>query len=284
MRPQFELWFPTTHPLRDLASDIASLNQTTAVQHGLWTAKPSPWNLVCNGEVAGWTPSKRIGLVSWITRKRSMPSQHGYSGQRWGLSLLFDPFVDATLWAYGGGHGAGSTPRAFSGTRVLVLTDYSPIKDVLSDAARMHPLDYGEAGVLELLNANRTLQTTGYNIVKWVTQQNAIASVRKALAQDRDYVRKQFAQHSILIWNFFPFQRGGSCCQGTPGLPCMKNDLWLRLCHDYLDRFLRAVSATEVIWAVNKAVRCGLVASSNRAVSPARHPYAWSSRDQMPTL
>jgi hypothetical protein len=284
MRSDFEQWFPTTHPLRELAADIASLGLGTATGSGVWTAKPPPWNLVCNGEAAGWTPSKRVRLASWIARKRSLPSQHGFSGHRWGLSLLFDPFVDATLWAYGGGYGAGSTPRAFSGTRVLVLTDYSPIKDVLSDAMRISPVDYGEGGVLELLRAEKTLQTTGYNIVKWVTQQKTIKSVRRALKQDSDYLLKQFALHRILIWNFFPFQRGGVHCMGTKGLPLMQNSQWLDLCCDYLERFLQAVSATQVIWAVNQSIPQCPLAGLNRKFLPGSHPYNWSQAGPAPTL
>lgn len=284
MRSHFEQWFPTAHPLRDLAADIASLGLGTAASSGVWTAKPPPWNLVCNGEAAGWTPANHLGLASWIKRKRGLPSQHGFSGQRWGLSLLFDPFVDATLWAYGGGYGAGSTPRAFSGTRVLVLTDYNPIKDVLSDAKRMRPVDYGEGGVLELLLAKKTLQTTGYNIVKWVTQQSTIKSVGKALAQDSDYVRKQFAQHKILIWNFFPFQRGGVHCMGTKGLPSMQNPQWLHLCCDYLERFLQAVSATQVIWAVNKSIPQCPLAGSNPKLPPSPHPFHWNKAGKAPPL
>lgn len=167
--------------------------------------------------------------------------------------------------------------------RVIVLTDYSPIAGIELEVVKSGTQDYGEDGARDFLAA-KNLGTSGCNLVKCVTGMRSVEDVRKELGKDSGYLAAQFAQRKILIWNFFPFQRGGVHCQGTKGLPLMHNPQWLHLCCDYLERFLQAVSATEVIWAVNQAVPNGLCTSSNQAVRVLPHPYAWSSSGQMPTL
>lgn len=283
MRSDFEQWFPTTHPLRELAADIASLGLGTATGSGVWTAKPPPWNVLSNGIAAGWKAAAAPGRAGWVQAKGGTLSDQGFSGQIWGLGMLFDPFVDATIWSCCSGQSPSLRPVGFSAMRVLVLTDYSPIAGIESEVVKSATQDYGEDGARDFLGA-KDLGTSGCNLVKCVTGMRSVEDVRRQLRKNSGYLAAQFAQRRILLWNFFPFQRGGSRCQGTEGLPRMQNNQWLQLCHGYLDRFLAAISATEVIWAVNQAVPNGLRASSNRAVRVLPHPYAWSSSGQMPTL
>lgn len=284
MRSHFEQWFPATHPLRELAADIASLGMGTAVSSGVWTAKPPPWNLLSNGVAAGWRAAAAPGRAGWVKTKGGTLNDQGFSGHAWGLGMLFDPFVDATIWSCCSRQGPSVGPVGFSAMRVIVLTDYSPIAGIELEVVKSGTQDYGEDGARDFLAA-KALGTSGCNLVKCVTGMRSIEDdVRRELRKDSRYLAAQFAQRKILIWNFFPFQRGGSHCQGTQGLPSMQNTHWLQLCHVYLDRFLAAVSATEVIWAVNQAVPNGLRASSGRAVRVLSHPYAWSRRGQMPTL
>lgn len=283
MRSDFVQWFPTTHPLRELAADIASLGLGTATGSGVWTAKPPPWNLMSNGVATGWRAAASPGRAGWVKTKGGALSDQGFSGQAWGLGMLFDPFVDATIWSCCSGQAPSLGPVVFSAMRVIVLTDYSPIAGIESEVVKSGTQDYGEDGARDFLVA-KDLGTSGCNLVKCVTGKRSVEDVRKELRKDSGYLAAQFAQRRTLLWNFFPFQRGGSRCQGTAGLPCMENKQWLQLCHGYLDRFLAAVSATEVIWAVNQNVPNLLRASSGRAVRVLPHPYAWSSSGQMPTL
>jgi hypothetical protein len=283
MRSDFEQWFSTTHPLRELAADIASLGLGTATGSGVWTAKPPPWNLMSNGIAAGWRAAAVPGRAGWVKTKGGTLNDQGFSGQSWGLGMLFDPFVDATIWSCCSGQGPSVGSVRFSAMRVIVLTDYSPISGIESEVVKSGTRDYGEDGARDFLVA-KDLGTSGCNLVKCVTGKRSVEDVRKAIRNNSGYLAAQFSQRKILIWNFFPFQRGGVHCQGTKGLPSMQNSQWLHLCCDYLERFLQAVSATSVIWAVNKDVpRCPL-AHSNRTIAVHGHPYGWGKPGQMPTL
>ena len=228
--------------LRNLACDIASLEWIEAKQHGLVNASPAPYNLLANGETgSGWicpTDILPTDLIAWKN------AANGFVGSTHrGLSLLFDPFVDACLLIE-----AKKANEAFQRTKVLVLTDYYPILQIGIKAGQ----DWGAEETENFFMA-LGLGLSGNNIFKALAEEGSIESVRNT---SEDEIRGLFSEKHLLIWNYFPFFRGGNNCQGTKGLPSPIGDCrWIHYCEGLLKRFLDCVNASHVIFAMNQAVR-----------------------------
>jgi hypothetical protein len=62
-------------------------------------------------------------------------------------------------------------------------------------------------------------------------------------------VGSEIASRKLLLWNFFPFFRGGTGATGNAGLP--NSGTWRQDCWDLLEEFLAAVDAETVILACN---------------------------------
>lgn len=144
LRTECDRLFSDGSCLRNLATDIASLTWTQAKQDDMISANPAPYNLLSNGETgAGWTIPAQIlpnDLVAWKN------AANGFTGStNRGLSLMFDPFVDACLLnvAAKGINGEGTFPQH---TKVLVLTDYGPLKNVIGEMAVLGGAGLGGSG------------------------------------------------------------------------------------------------------------------------------------------
>jgi hypothetical protein len=250
------------------------MQMTSAVSHGICVPTCQPWNLLANGLARGWTPPASHSSVNWAHWKGGSPADRGFGAVTGcGTAILFDPFVDAALWAY------RISNKQFNDTTVLVLTDFGPIGFVVSEAQCLlssgHGLDYGEAASKEFFRL-QNLGTTGNNIVKGVIGARPIEAIRREYGEDPLAVARAFAEKRVLLWNYFPFQRGSLSSCGLKGLPGRSNCRWFQLCDSLLDCFLRSVRARKILWCMNGAVMSARIACGcKRYGSVWSHPASW---------
>ena len=242
LRTECDQQFPDDSCLRRIAFDIASLEWADAKQHGLISADPAPYNLLSNGETgSGWTIPTRVSADDLIAWKKGANGFAGSTAR--GLSLIFDPFVDACLLIE-----AQKPSGSFKQTKVLVLTDYYPFSKIGIKAG----FDWAEEETNKFLKA-LDLGLTGNNIFKALAEENSIETVRNT---SEDEIRGLFSKSNLLIWNYFPFFRGGNSSLGIKGLPNpIKDCRWINYCEGLLGRFLDCVNASHVIFAMNQQVR-----------------------------
>ena len=267
--------FTKDHALRKLSATIAGLGRSDAAQNGFTSAQPPPYNLLANAELeADWTPpttSVPEGLMAW---KAQLNGFRGFGVK--GLSMLFDPFVDATLLMYAHHNG-----EEFKNTTVLVLTDYGPLLHFVGELIACQGSDWAANCVLQFLKAEN-LGAPGINIVKATCGAESIETIRKS----DGVLEKSFAAKRLLIWNYFPFFRGGTSAEGCAGLPNpIKRLDWLKACDCYLDSFLMAVKADNLVWACNKEVQearrsLALAHELHGIVKAMKHPCRWTGEDR----
>lgn len=269
LREEFAGLFPTDSCLRTLAAEIASVGLAHAKSVGLLTAIPAPFNLLSNGAMgSGWIAPTHLfpnDLVAWKQGGNGFPGPT----QR-GFSLMFDPFVDACLLIEARKGGGPFKTK----TKVLVLTDYGPLKNVIGEMAVLPGLDWAEVETDSFLEA-RNLGPTGCNLFKALMEKASIGDVRKA---GPEAISEAFSKHSLLIWNYFPFLRGGNDCEGMAGLPHPKNCAWIDYCDELLGEFLKCVNADGVLFAANKEVR-GVRKSCVSANDPIATKYTYHELD-----
>lgn len=249
LRAECGYWFPmkTEECLRKLARDIASLDWKDAQNHGLVSATPAPFNLLANGETAsGWMAPTRLLPTDLVAWKHSANGFPGHNNR--GLALMFDPFVDACLLIEARRVEAFQTP-----TKVLVLTDYSDLKSVIGEMAVLMGQDWAEVETGNFFKA-KNLGLTGTNLFKCLLGKDSIRE-GQALAEKISNISNAFGSRKLLLWNYFPFLRGGNDCEGMDGLPDPLNCDWIRYCDGLLLRFLQCVNADRVIFAANRGVK-----------------------------
>jgi hypothetical protein len=150
--------------------------------------------------------------------------------------------------------------------RVLVLTDYYPLKLLLGQMSVLIGQDWASIAAANFLAA-KELGLTELNLVRAVTEKNSIKEVQKMGS-----LAHAIAKHRLLVWNYFPFLRGGSECEGAAGLPDLSNPLWLSYCDRLLAQFLRCVDAAEVILAL-KMTSCVPCKFRSDASKPVSNPF-----------
>jgi hypothetical protein len=162
-----------------------------------------------------------------------------------GLALLFDPLVDFALASH----------LLYDGftkpLRILVLTDYYPLVWNGLDLIRAlknseGKQDWAVQNTVALTSVsswnNFTLDQTSYWLAKCI-QPDKLS----------DPARQRFVEKRLLLWNFFPFFRGGFGKTSGDGLPSYGASYRVK-CLQWLFAFVQAVDATEVIVAANNVV------------------------------
>ena len=255
LREECDCSYPGGSCLRNLAAEIASTGWAQAKALGLLTARPAPYNLLSNGETgSGWLAPTQLfpnDLVAW------KHAANGFTGptQR-GFALMFDPFVDACLLIEARKSGGPFKAK----TKVLVLTDYGPLKNVIGGMAVLPGKDWAEVETGNFFKA-RNLGLTGNNLFKCLLKKD---SIKKVQGLETKEISDAFGSRNLLIWNYFPCLRGGNDCEGMEGLPDSKNCAWLLYCDELLGRFVNCVNADLVLFATNRGVKearknCGLL-------------------------
>ena len=258
--------------LLELAKRIASFSEKEAREHGLMSALPEPYNVLANAvDGRDWRIPHPISEVQEWKNHRN-----GFSGEKVGLSVRFDPFVDAALYCHFGRQGQRINPT------VLVLTDYGPWESIVEEAdSSGGSSDWALKQINEFLEG-RALDTTGNNIVKAVTKKSNIEAVQR----DFGCIEKAFGEHGLFLWNYFPFARGGKNAEGKEGLPAMGRgaDLqWVTICERFLADFCKAVGAKKVAIAINQDVgraRKGRLLPLGIDVQTFEHPRSWGCTEK----
>lgn len=133
----------------------------------------------------------------------------------------------------------------------------------------------------------RNLGLTGTNLLKVLLEKNSIEEVRKTGIAG---ISEAFSKHRLLIWNYFPFLRGGSHCEGMNGLPDATKYEWIRYCDEQLGKFLKCVNADRVLFATNQGVKeareacvkkCETSTFDVRRYHSLPHPRSWFGSQRM---
>jgi len=250
--------------LRKLASDIASYDCNSAKQACFFSANPPPYNFLANGVTKNYAPLTPINcpltIAEWkfpgskltccLGQGFSKPLQ---SPPNRGLSLLFDPAVDAFI-AANAGLGTTTPKAAITGATVIVLSDFGAIYDKEVRLIGYSGNDWGEQEANDFLSGypsgakllpNRKKMGTTFNNLfdclcgaRWDSPQTNLAGA--------------IASKNVLVWNFMPFMRSGAQSSGSSGLPS-RCSTWRSVCWQWLIAFLQDVGASKVILAVNKS-------------------------------
>jgi hypothetical protein len=249
MRKDFEKLFQATHPLRMLASEIATYQCTQAQKDGFFSATPPPYNFLANGWVDNYKPPlPPIGcpleIAKWKFAGQAINCclAQGFNEESLsnkGLSLLFDPLVDAVLYANMGGGG-----KIQLRPTVIVLSDYSAIWDADIKLIGYGGSDWGEEEARSIFNLSKSTSTTEINLWDCICEGDSWRT-------HPDKIQAEIRRRNILIWNFMPFFRGGADSTGASGLP--KNCAnWKNVCWRLLLKFVLAIAASQIVLAVNK--------------------------------
>jgi hypothetical protein len=169
---------------------------------------------------------------------------------------------------------------------VLVLTDYYPLKHLIGEMALLLNQDWGAIVTDKFLSA-KELGLTERNLFKTVLNRTSIRDVREL---DEQKIAAEFANYRLLVWNYFPFLRGGFECEGMSGLP-QNNCDWILYCDERLADFLKCVDAYRIILAMNGEVKAARVLCLKKSKSTLQqsidsgkyvcrdfsHPRSWTS-------
>jgi hypothetical protein len=133
-----------------------------------------------------------------------------------------------------------------------VLTDYNPMLNIVEEMSELICQDWAEQATRDFLSA-KNLGLTGCNIVKAIC--GGKDSIPTIQGSKPDRLQNALQTSRLVIWNYFPFARGGNQTEGKGGLPDMKDCRWISQCDKWLLSFLAAVNATTVIFAMNGFVK-----------------------------
>jgi hypothetical protein len=239
-RKQFDKWAPPKSPLRLLATEIACLNASTWPTF-LSRKGREPLNVLANGEISSkWNPLPEYCLKKAIRWKGNSPKLFGFSDgvkmSSKGLSLLFDPLVDAFLSTH-----LGASTGVPKDCTVLVLTDYYPFA-----GSECSHSDWAESVTQSILQGQVNGRSS--TIVQLF---DALFGKRRWFEQHQ-VISDGIQEKRLLLWNFFPFLRGGSIPTGSSGLPFSGD--WRLHCWHLLSRFVEAVGAAQVVLACSQAM------------------------------
>jgi hypothetical protein len=249
--------------LRNLARDISGYDCFAARQACFFSAIPPSFNFLANGITSNYTPLASIDcpleIAYWKSSGHTPLTCCLYRGFNdsiasaacFGLSMLFDPLVDAVL-AANANCVTGSVSLPQPGSSVIVISDYAAIYDPSINLLGFRGNDWGTEEAVKVLSPpmsggrimEEQVSTTLVNLWDCLCEgdswQTNPAEIEVAIRNKK-----------ILLWNFVPFLRGGVASTGASGLPRSRR-LWLLACWDWLRRFTSAVDASQVILAVNK--------------------------------
>ena len=274
LRADFEKHFKLTGsiiPLRGLAQKIAQYECHRARTDCFFSAAPPPYNFLANGEANAYTPLSPIEcplkIAEWKFNRPSLNCclERGFSdipdySPTLGLSMLFDPLVDAVLAANTGISLGGFAPK--SGATVIVLTDYGAIWDKTIKVIGYTRPDWGEDETVNILHppppaSRKQLSPTIYNLWECLCP--------PGWRTNTDLIGQTLRKKNILIWNLIPFFRGGSGSSSDAELPHPKCGHWLEICMNWLCEFYAGVNACKIVLCVNKARLIGI---NGQGISP----------------
>ncbi len=264
LRRQFEIQFPNignTNSLRGLALRISGYAYAQARQACFFSATPPPCNFLANGETSNYSPPSPpiqcpLNLAQWKFPGRPVNCciERGFAenteeAPTLGLSLLFDPLVDAALAAHTqilAGHF-----RLPHGAKLIVLSDYGAIWDREIKLMGYNGPDWGEHETNEILcpvmpsgKVQLTQGEVGKTLFKlWNCLCPTWSKDPESLSQ---------ALQNVLFWNFMPFLRGSSGSSSEAELPDPKCGDWRKICMDWLGDFVEYTNPRRIVFCVNK--------------------------------
>ena len=255
-RKWFKKKYPSGSCLRDLANKIATMPLCSV----LGSITPAPYNFLANGAASGWTsppvpplpPPPPFSLVTPPLGHLQAWKSSGPTGfnatlpPAQGLSLLFDPFVDASLF------GVYSAPAKPGGTTVVVISDYDTAENVHCELRSLSPgSDWAESYTSQFFGKKGT-GTSGDNLRKVIIGSSCGLGAYPSNEAFEKALVDGFQKTGILLWNYFPYLRG---------LAASGSGFWARMlgtCHrpalykqldELLCDFLRCVGATKLVIA-----------------------------------
>jgi hypothetical protein len=273
-------------PLRNLAKDISQYPCSSTRQAGFFSAAPPPYNYLANGETANYTPIGPVACPLQIAHWKFPDANainccldRGFNDDSaklsWlGMSLLFDPLVDAGLAANAN---CVKSPVAMpqSDSTVIVLSDYGAAYDPDINLVGFSGKDWGEEEAYKVLyppmpgghinkkQVSRTLVNLWDCICGGSQWQTAGGVIEKAIHKQK-----------ILVWNFMPFLRGGGDSMEDGAIPLGACVGWIQTCLKWLGDFVHHVNPAQVVWCTQFPIRVkalaqiGVTCSSQKAGPP----------------
>jgi hypothetical protein len=231
-RLAFSEAFPDNDNLRNLARKIAGLSYQQGLTSGFLVPDVGrcPYNFLAHGQAKS-PPLQFLGSGGFDeqlarakfqrdeTAKTSPTERHGFSqdghGCTTGLSLLFDPLVDAFLIL----PLLMGCDKYWGGPTVLVLSDYWPFLkleegDFKPQGSVDH--DWGRFETNRLLFSG--IADTAIRILVDTLSKGKLSGKQPRVLTHPD-VRTEIEARRLLLWNFFPFFRGGTDATDEKGLP-----------------------------------------------------------------
>lgn len=262
MRKQFESSFSSTSPrsLRKLAEDIAEFKCADAKNACFFSASPPPYNFLANGVATNYqrlTPiTSPFGIARWKFPKAKINCclERGFcdveiTPSSLGLSLMFDPMVDAFLAANTGiSSGTYTNPTVKT---LIILSDYGAIFDRAINVIGFNGNDWGEDETWKILrpptpiNRNKFDKTLG-NLLDSICGGNSWQT-------NPAMIESAINNKSIFLWNFMPFLRGGEE-SSNDGLP-IHGCTWLNQCLIWLDLLVSIIKPHQVVWCTNSDIK-----------------------------
>ena len=252
MRTKFELWFPNCSPLRQLAVQIAGMDCRTGRANGF---HPPLYNFLANGDTAvtaklpPFLPTtdspKAVAAWKYETKTPTCDEQYGFGDRKTmvkGLSLLFDPVVDAFIYSKFLHNHSLSPTKA-----LIVLTDYGPMFDAEVDIEK-NPKSKPPVNDWAVRETNKIFNRSG-------NHGSTIQNLLTCLCGQNDWSHKQISQKDVLLWNFIPFMRGGYVSTGMAGLPNAATLAWVKQCLIWFNKFVDEIKPKQIFWCTSNDVR-----------------------------
>jgi hypothetical protein len=286
-------------PERILAADIGGTDCISGSSIGF---HPPVYNFLANGDASipiaslprlpTADPPRLLGAWKFCTPSPTCCQRQGFDDCNRhsvkGVSLLFDPLVDAFLLANCAHHGNPSAPPKRT---VIVLTDYGPVfdKDVnLQLPGTGTPCkDWASREIRRVFNSHPSHNWKPGRRRKIWRHDLTTEYLMKAICGARPWLPCKIACRGVWVWNFIPFLRGGFCSCGMAGLPYGGSlaSGWVHQCLEWLCRFSRLVNATQIAWCTSEEIRGLALGShvrpytstlcSHLPVLVLRHPCTW---------
>ena len=292
MRLAFDSRYPQSHPLRKLAEIIAKYDCKQAQQACFFSAIPPPYNFLANGETSGYSPLPQINcpldIAHWRFAGRAINCclDRGFNDDpakpsALGLSILFDPLVDAVLAANTGI--LSGRPRNPAENTLIVLTDYGAAYDPDINLVGFSGTDWGEDETCKVLCpplpggriSPKQVSKTLVNLWDCLCGSPAWRTYQPVPGVPGP-IEDAIWKHNIIIWNFIPFLRGSGNSMNNEALPSGKCLQWVQMCLKWLGDLIGFVRPTQIVWCTQFPVRVlalaqlGVTCSPQKAGPPAR--------------
>lgn len=172
-----------------------------------------------------------------------------------GLALLFDPIVDAFIFANYRHLGSVRSKN----TTIIILTDYGAIFDMdvnlrLPGNPKGKTNDWAARETSTVFNSCKKHNWRGRNKLEW-HRDRTTENLMNCICGQQSWRTISIAKQGVWVWNLVPFLRGGSSSSGMASLPSIHSAVWVQHCLQWLRSFIGLVQPSQIVWCTSEDVR-----------------------------